>query len=278
MSVIVSVRAPRMSSVAGSLPARPGPPTDSRCGRRTSGRRGEAPGRARGTDPPPGRPPARQRLRHAAPAARHTAATNCRIVTRVVLSMVSHASIAAWTSGRHRVESRTHAAARSRREGGRRHRVWRGPVAQMADAKPPTVLDLTWDGRLMFTARESGHEWVLDGRNEAGPSPVAALASALAGCMAIDMVHILTKGRFEVRSFSAQLTGRRADTEPRRFVAFDLQLHARHQRPGRPGRPGDRALAREVLLRVALVAPGHRVDHERVPPGAGRGPDRGPVA
>ena len=94
----------------------------------------------------------------------------------------------------------------------------------MADAKPPTVLDLTWDGRLMFTARESGHEWVLDGRNEAGPSPVAALASALAGCIAIDMIHILTKGRFEVRSFSAQLTGRRADTEPRRFVAFDLSF------------------------------------------------------
>lgn len=94
----------------------------------------------------------------------------------------------------------------------------------MADARPPVVLDLTWDGRLMFTARESGHEWVLDGRNEAGPSPVAALASALAGCLAIDMIHILTKGRFEVRSFSAQLTGRRADTEPRRFVAFDLSF------------------------------------------------------
>ena len=94
----------------------------------------------------------------------------------------------------------------------------------MADARPPVVLDLTWDGRLMFTARESGHEWVLDGRNEAGPSPVAALASALAGCLAIDMIHILTKGRFEVRSFSAQLTGRRADTEPRRFVAFDLRF------------------------------------------------------
>ena len=53
---------------------------------------------------------------------------------------------------------------------------------------------------------------------------MAALASALAGCIAIDMIHILTKGRFEVRSFSAQLTGRRADTEPRRFVAFDLSF------------------------------------------------------
>ena len=97
-------------------------------------------------------------------------------------------------------------------------------MAQTGDAKPPTVVDLVWDGRLMFTAREGGREWLLDGRNEAGPSPVAALAGSLAGCMAIDIVLILTKGRFDVRSFSARLTGRRADTEPRRFVAIDLSI------------------------------------------------------
>jgi len=97
-------------------------------------------------------------------------------------------------------------------------------MAQTADAKPPLVVDLAWDGRLMFTARADGHEWLLDGRNEAGPSPVAALAASLAGCMAIDIVLILTKGRFDVRSFSARLTGRRADTEPRRFVSIDLNI------------------------------------------------------
>lgn len=97
-------------------------------------------------------------------------------------------------------------------------------MARMADVKPPTVVDLTWDGSLAFTARDGTHEWVLDGRNEAGPSPVVALASALAGCMAIDTVHILTKGRFNVRSFGARLTGRRADSEPRRFVAIDLRF------------------------------------------------------
>ena len=94
----------------------------------------------------------------------------------------------------------------------------------MADTNPPTNLELSWDGRLMFTARESGHEWVLDGMNEAGPSPVAALASALAGCLAIDVVHILTKGRFAVRSFTAHLLGRRADGPPRRFMSIDLRL------------------------------------------------------
>jgi putative redox protein len=94
----------------------------------------------------------------------------------------------------------------------------------MADTKPPTHLGLVWGGRLTFTAREGGHEWVLDGRSEAGPTPVAVLASALAGCMAIDVVHILTKGRFAVRAFRTDLIGRRADGEPRRFVSFDLRF------------------------------------------------------
>lgn len=94
----------------------------------------------------------------------------------------------------------------------------------MADTKPPAVVNLTWDGKLKFTAREGGNEWVLDGRSEAGPSPVIALASALAGCMAIDVVHILTRGRFHVTSFGASLIGDRADSEPRRFVKIDLRF------------------------------------------------------
>ena len=94
----------------------------------------------------------------------------------------------------------------------------------MTETKPPTVVELVWDGRLKFTARSDGHEWVLDGRTEEGPSPVMALASALAGCLAIDIVHILTKGRFAIHAFRTELTGRRADHEPRRFLSFDLRL------------------------------------------------------
>jgi putative redox protein len=94
----------------------------------------------------------------------------------------------------------------------------------MTETKPPTVVELVWDGRLKFTATSEGHEWVLDGRTEEGPSPVMALASALAGCLAIDIVHILTKGRFAIHAFRTELTGRRADHEPRRFLSFDLRL------------------------------------------------------
>jgi len=111
----------------------------------------------------------------------------------------------------------------------------------MADAKPPVVVDLAWDGGLAFTARHGAHAWVLDGKNEGGPSPVVALGSALAGCMAIDVVHILTRGRFAVRSLAATLTGERADSEPRRFVTIDLQFTIDTDAP-------DEQIARAIAL------------------------------
>ena len=40
----------------------------------------------------------------------------------------------------------------------------------------------------------------IDGDSTAGPSPVQALAFALAGCMAADVVYILTKGRHPLRA------------------------------------------------------------------------------
>ena len=94
----------------------------------------------------------------------------------------------------------------------------------MADVKPPVVVNLEWQEGLRFVARDATHAWVLDGRNEDGPSPVVALGAALAGCMAIDLVHILTRGRFAVRSLTAALVGERAETEPRRFVTIDLRF------------------------------------------------------
>jgi putative redox protein len=93
----------------------------------------------------------------------------------------------------------------------------------MGDPKPPVIVNLEWNGGQAFTAHDGVHEWDLDGRSEAGPTPVVALASSLAGCMAIDVVHILTKGRFDVRALDVNLRGHRADTEPRRFVKIEIR-------------------------------------------------------
>jgi putative redox protein len=95
----------------------------------------------------------------------------------------------------------------------------------MAAAPPPSVaLELDWQGELRFAGRADGVALTLDGAKAAGPSPVQALAFALAGCMAIDVVHVLTKGRAPLTGLRCRLTGERRDRDPKHFVAIDLHF------------------------------------------------------
>jgi putative redox protein len=90
--------------------------------------------------------------------------------------------------------------------------------------KPPVTADLHWLGDLRFSAASGSHQWTIDGRNAAGPSPVDALAIALAGCMAIDVADIVVKGRHDLSSLDAHLTGERREESPRYFVRFTLHF------------------------------------------------------
>ena len=100
----------------------------------------------------------------------------------------------------------------------------------MSDAKPPANppapvdLDLEWEGERRFRGRAGAVEIVMDSAAQAGPTPVQALAFALAGCMAIDLVVILTRGRFELRGLRARLVAQRAPEDPKRFLAVDLRF------------------------------------------------------
>jgi putative redox protein len=91
-------------------------------------------------------------------------------------------------------------------------------------ARPPVTVALEWKGGLRFAGRTSGGELVLDGDSEAGPSPVQALAFALAGCMAADLVHILTRSRTPPRGVRVTFTGERAQQDPRRLLRVDLRF------------------------------------------------------
>lgn len=90
--------------------------------------------------------------------------------------------------------------------------------------KPPLVLDLTWEGELTFAGRSGDTSIVMDSRSKAGPSPMQALAFGLAGCMAIDVVNILVKGRHPLGTLSARLVGTRAPEPPTRFVTIGLHF------------------------------------------------------
>ena len=87
-----------------------------------------------------------------------------------------------------------------------------------------TTATLEWQRDLRFDARSGRSAWVLDSDGVAGPSPVDALAMALAGCMAVDVVDIIKKGRHELRGLTASLTAERAPDPPRRVVSVAMHF------------------------------------------------------
>jgi len=90
--------------------------------------------------------------------------------------------------------------------------------------KPPVTATLTWQGELRFRGRIGDRETLIDGNSEAGQSPVEALALALAGCMAVDVADIVVKGRHDLSSLEARISGERRDDPPRYFVKFSLHF------------------------------------------------------
>jgi putative redox protein len=88
--------------------------------------------------------------------------------------------------------------------------------------KAPTTLELVWRDELVFDGRSGQTSIVLDSAGAAGPSPVQALAFALAGCMGMDVVYILRKGRHDLRGLAVALVAERAADEPHRITAVTL--------------------------------------------------------
>jgi putative redox protein len=91
-------------------------------------------------------------------------------------------------------------------------------------APAPITLDLVWDGDLRFSGRADSVTLTLDADRAAGPTPVQALAFALAGCMAADVVSILAKGRLPLAGLTTRLTGERRDEVPRYFTTIALHF------------------------------------------------------
>jgi putative redox protein len=95
----------------------------------------------------------------------------------------------------------------------------------MTDPKPPVAAELVWSDALRFGATSGSTAIVLDGDSTAGPSPVQMLVMALAGCMSIDIVDIIRKGRHPLSAFRASVAAERAPNPPRRVVHVELRFH-----------------------------------------------------
>lgn len=89
---------------------------------------------------------------------------------------------------------------------------------------------IKWVENVMFLGESgSGHAVVMDGAPEAGGRnlgvrPMELLLMGLGGCASFDVVHILRKGRHDVRNCEAHLDAERADTDPKVFTKIHLHF------------------------------------------------------
>jgi putative redox protein len=90
--------------------------------------------------------------------------------------------------------------------------------------KRPVAVELVWERDLVFGGRSDDAVLTLDSAGEAGPSPVQALAFAIAGCMGMDVVHIIQKGRHPLRGLAIALTAQRAPETPHRIIAVEIRF------------------------------------------------------
>jgi putative redox protein len=95
--------------------------------------------------------------------------------------------------------------------------------------REPLLAHLTWIGDLRFHGQAGapggdGVSLTLDSNGKAGTSPMQTLALALAGCMGMDVVHVLTKARTPFSAVRASFSGRRPIDPPSRFLAITLHF------------------------------------------------------
>jgi len=84
------------------------------------------------------------------------------------------------------------------------------------------LLRWTGEGLSFEGGAPGGPTVILDSAGTAGPSPMDALLLGLGGCMGIDVVMILEKGRVPLESLEVMIEGDRAADPPRKFTAVRI--------------------------------------------------------
>ncbi len=84
--------------------------------------------------------------------------------------------------------------------------------------------DLTWLGDLRFETALERSSMTLDSTGVTGPSPVQALAAALGGCMSMDLVHVIMRGRHSLKALRTHVVAHRASDNPKRIVRAEIRF------------------------------------------------------
>lgn len=91
-------------------------------------------------------------------------------------------------------------------------------------------VEISWlDGMAFEASTESGHTVTLDGPPDLGglgrgPRPMEMLLVGLGSCSAVDVVHILQRGRHPVTDCRVAVSAERAPDPPRVFTAIHMHF------------------------------------------------------
>jgi putative redox protein len=101
----------------------------------------------------------------------------------------------------------------------------------VVEPHPPITVELIWTADLQFGATSGNNALILDSESKAGPNPVQMLLIGLAGCMAMDVVDIIRKGRHPLTGFRSHLAGERMADAPRYVRKVTLEFHIHGEVP-----------------------------------------------
>jgi putative redox protein len=88
------------------------------------------------------------------------------------------------------------------------------------------LVAIAWERGLVFRGGEAGGpQVVIDGDNAEGPGPMLTLLLAAAGCSGSDVVVILEKMRVVLKELRIEVSGRRREQEPRRYMSIRFEYH-----------------------------------------------------
>ncbi len=85
------------------------------------------------------------------------------------------------------------------------------------------------EGRRFVGSADSGHSIVIDASGDetphgkTGPSPMQLILLGVGGCSAIDVLHILQKGRVDVTDCVVDVEANRADEDPKVFTDIHMK-------------------------------------------------------
>jgi putative redox protein len=102
-------------------------------------------------------------------------------------------------------------------------------------------LSLDWKGHMKFASSHGSPAIELHSSTPGVSSPPQPLAYSVMACMAMDVVHVVEKGRHKVTALTVKFEGERAAEPPKRFVTMTLHFDITGEVP-------DKVVARAIDL------------------------------